>query len=148
MSPDLACRPRPSPLSPNRTVRIKAFAGLPARAVTRFSLAAPDEHQARRSISPPGSFGPGTRQLRPRNAAAYAPVPARDTEKSQDRCTSEQATDFASGQTAFSHDATRALYWSAGLGDESQSRAATGSTSGASSSTGRPPAGSTPPTHP
>ncbi|GGV85046.1 hypothetical protein GCM10010294_64110 [Streptomyces griseoloalbus] len=35
------------------------------------------------------------------------------------------ADDFASGQTALSHDATRALYWAASLGDEPQSRAAT-----------------------
>ncbi|MEY9484949.1 hypothetical protein RKD26_000743 [Streptomyces calvus] len=140
MSPDLACRSRPSPLSPNRTVRIKAFRRT-ARAVTRFGLAAPDEHQAE-------ALGLAARQLGPRNAAAYAPVPARDIEKSQDRCTSEQTTDFAGGQTAFSHDARRALYWAAGLGDEPQSRPATGSTSGASSPTGRPRAGSTSPTRP
>ncbi|MEV6000341.1 ABC transporter substrate-binding protein [Streptomyces griseomycini] len=35
------------------------------------------------------------------------------------------AADFASGQTALSHDATRALYWAASLGDVRQSRAAT-----------------------
>ncbi|MEU9351229.1 ABC transporter substrate-binding protein [Streptomyces griseoloalbus] len=35
------------------------------------------------------------------------------------------AADFASGQTALSHDAARALYWAASLGDEPQSRAAT-----------------------
>ncbi|MER7485682.1 ABC transporter substrate-binding protein [Streptomyces sp. NPDC126497] len=35
------------------------------------------------------------------------------------------AADFASGQTALSHDATRALYWAASLGDVPQSRAAT-----------------------
>ncbi|MEV5384671.1 ABC transporter substrate-binding protein [Streptomyces sp. NPDC052721] len=33
--------------------------------------------------------------------------------------------DFASGQTALAHDATRALYWAASLGDVRQSRAAT-----------------------
>ncbi|WP_149551873.1 ABC transporter substrate-binding protein [Streptomyces marokkonensis] len=35
------------------------------------------------------------------------------------------AADFASGQTALAHDATRALYWAASLGDVRQSRAAT-----------------------
>ncbi|MFE9772162.1 ABC transporter substrate-binding protein [Streptomyces sp. NPDC005931] len=35
------------------------------------------------------------------------------------------APDFASGQTALAHDATRALYWAASLGDVRQSRAAT-----------------------
>ncbi|MFI5569364.1 ABC transporter substrate-binding protein [Streptomyces sp. NPDC051740] len=35
------------------------------------------------------------------------------------------AADFASGQTALSHDATRALYWAASLGDVRQSRSAT-----------------------
>ncbi|MFF9761683.1 ABC transporter substrate-binding protein [Streptomyces caelestis] len=35
------------------------------------------------------------------------------------------AADFASGQTALSHDAARALYWAASLGDVRQSRAAT-----------------------
>ncbi|NUV53502.1 ABC transporter substrate-binding protein [Streptomyces coelicolor] len=35
------------------------------------------------------------------------------------------APGFASGQTALAHDATRALYWAASLGDVRQSRAAT-----------------------
>ncbi|MEU6595236.1 ABC transporter substrate-binding protein [Streptomyces sp. NPDC046881] len=35
------------------------------------------------------------------------------------------APGFASGQTALAHDATRALYWAASLGDVPQSRAAT-----------------------
>ncbi|KOV92147.1 branched-chain amino acid ABC transporter substrate-binding protein [Streptomyces sp. NRRL B-3648] len=35
------------------------------------------------------------------------------------------APGFASGQTALAHDATRALYWAASLGDVHQSRAAT-----------------------
>ncbi|TWF83938.1 ABC transporter substrate-binding protein [Streptomyces capillispiralis] len=50
-----------------------------------FSLAAPDEHQAE-------ALGLVARQLRPRDAAPYALVLARDTEESQDRYTSEQAT--------------------------------------------------------
>ena len=43
----------------------------------------------------------------------------------KDGAVTYDAADFASGQTALSHDATRALYWAASLGDVRQSRAAT-----------------------
>jgi hypothetical protein len=52
------------------------------------------------------------------DAGKYLPWPE-DEEATYD------AADFASGQTALAHDATRALYWAASLGDVRQSRAAT-----------------------